>query len=443
MCHPAELDKNAQNSLLNLVTPVFTDSDNNMLEAVPTQEEILKVLSASNLEASAGSDGISSLVYKQCWDSLGDSLFRVMKSLFEGSPLPVSMRTAMMSFCSKPKKANSCKPCDKRRISILNCDFKLYEGLLAKRYRSLGSRVLSPLQYVAGKNRTIHHGIARARDAIEAASRSNLECGIGDQDYIAAFDFLVLSWVWQVLKQKGVKEASTDRLRNLYAGGITIPVVNNFPLPVIYYVRGSLRQKRTGSMEWFAFGIDPLLIFLDLNLSGIPVSSIPVLGPAQEGEKFPLPKKEERFKAMAYCDDVKPAICNIEEFEIADPLSQKCKFLPLGKWRRTLTQDDIPTPYMRLTDTLDMVGVQLCAVWTATRRKNGETIQQKVKNLIGSWRTGKFMPLRLRPYSVNTFALSKVWFRCSTVNLREGDYAAVNSSVKNGSMQIFSLSLKK
>ena len=213
MCHPAELDKNAQNSLLNLVTPVFTDSDNNMLKAVPTQEEILKVLSASNLEASAGSDGISSLVYKQCWDSLGDSLFRVMKSLFEGSPLPVSMRTAMMSFCSKPKKANSCKPCDKRRISILNCDFKLYEGLLAKRYRSLGSRVLSPLQYVAGKNRTIHHGIARARDAIEAASRSNLECGIGDQDYIAAFDFLVLSWVWQVLKQKGVKEASIDRLR--------------------------------------------------------------------------------------------------------------------------------------------------------------------------------------------------------------------------------------
>ena len=81
---------------------------------------------------------------------------------------------------------------------------------------------------------------------------------------------------------------------------------------------------------------------------------------------------------------------------------------------------------MRLTDSLDMVGVQLCAVWTATRRKNGETIQQKVRNLIGSWRAGKFMPLRLRPYSANTFALGKVWFRCSTVCLREGDYAAVN-----------------
>ena len=46
-------------------------------------------------------------------------------------------------------------------------------------------------------------------------------------------------------------------------------------------------------MEWFAFGIDPLLTFLELNLSGILVSSVPILGPALEGESFPLPNKEE------------------------------------------------------------------------------------------------------------------------------------------------------
>ena len=66
-------------------------------------------------------------------------------------------------------------------------------------------------------------------------------------------------------------------------------------------------------MEWFSFGIDPLLVFLDLNLSGIPISSLPVLGPATENELFPLPCLEERFKVMAYCDDVKSAICSIEE----------------------------------------------------------------------------------------------------------------------------------
>ena len=87
----------------------------------------------------------------------------------------------------------------------MNCDFKLYEGLIARRFRKIGSRTLSPNQYMAGGDRNIQHGIARARDAITAATRSNLRCGIWDQDYIQAFDFLVLSWVWRVLKKKGVR----------------------------------------------------------------------------------------------------------------------------------------------------------------------------------------------------------------------------------------------
>ena len=134
-----------------------------------------------------------------------------------------------MNFCPKPKKPNSKKPGDKRRISVLNCDFKLYEGLIARRFRKLGGHTLSPLQYVAGKNRLIHHGISRARDAIYTANRLNLRCGIGDQDYIAAFDFLVLSWVWRVLEKKGVQVSSIERLKSLYSDGIIIPVVNSIP----------------------------------------------------------------------------------------------------------------------------------------------------------------------------------------------------------------------
>ena len=85
---------------------------------------------------------------------------------------------------------------------------------------------------------------------------------------------------------------------------------------------------------------------------------------------------------------------------------------------------------MRLTDTLDMVGVQLCATWSATRRKNGDNIRSKVQKLLGGWRSGKFLPLIQRPFSVNTYALSKVWYRTACVNLRESDFHAINSSIK-------------
>ena len=78
-----------------------------------------------------------------------------------------------------------------------------------------------------------------------------------------------------------------NRLQNLYAKGITIPVVNSVPGRAVMDVRGALRQGGVGSMEWFAIGIDPLLIFLDKNLKGIPIISLPVQGPVLEGEKFP------------------------------------------------------------------------------------------------------------------------------------------------------------
>ena len=94
----------------------------------------------------------------------------------------------MMHFGTKPKKPKSIQPKDKRRLSLLNCDFKLVEGLDARRFRKIGNRVLSPNQYVAGKDRNIHHGIAKARDDIQSVMISKLGCGIADTDFVAAFD---------------------------------------------------------------------------------------------------------------------------------------------------------------------------------------------------------------------------------------------------------------
>ena len=183
--------------MLSLVETVVTENDNSMLETEPSLQEVLETL-----KASAGSDGITGLAYKECWDSL--------------------MRTAMLNFCPKQKKIDFHNPNDKLRISVLNCDFKLYEGILARRFRKLGEHMLSPPQYVAGKNRSIQHAIMRARDAITAAKNLNLHCGIGDQDYISVFNSLVLSWVWFILERKEVNEVSIRRLKNLYANGITV-----------------------------------------------------------------------------------------------------------------------------------------------------------------------------------------------------------------------------
>ena len=114
-----------------------------------------------------------------------------------------------------------------------------------------------------------------------------------------------------------------------------------------------------------------------------------------------------------------------------DPAAGKVKFLALGRWQGTLTQEDIPHQYIQLSDHLDFVGVELQSTYTQTRKVNGEQLQTRVKNTIGVWKAGKFMPLTLRPYSANTYALSKVWFKCSSINLRTQDIDTITSQVKS------------
>ena len=276
-------------------------------------------------------------------------------------------------------------------------------------------------------------------------------CGIADTDYQAAFDFLVMTWVFLVLEKKGVCEEVINRLKNLYQDNLSIVVVNNIEGKTVKNLRLSLRQGDIPSMYFFAFGIDPLITYLPKRLSGILITSLSVIGPVPANfTAVRLPPLEEHYKVISYADDLKPAITTMEEFQLVndasalfeaasgcklhrDPASLKCKFLPLGKWKKDLKQGDLPDDcqYFVLSDHLDMVGVQLRSTWVQTRKANGDIIQERVANTINPWRGGKFMPFTMRPWSLNNYALSKVWFRCGSVDLREGDISSINKSVKS------------
>ena len=448
LLHPATLDPVAQETLLNEVNPVFTDEDNQMFLSPPTKNDIWETICESNLQAAPGSDGIPSLFYKECWKIMDDSLHAVMNDIFEEKKLPPSLRTSLMVFGAKPKKPGSILPKDKRRISLLNSDFKIATGLEARKMKKTATHSLSHLQLVAGDDRRIHHGINLARNAIYAASKPGHKgCGILDTDLIAAFDYLCLEWAYMVLERKGLHRNAINRLRNLYSDNISVIVVNNIEGKAVKNIRLSLRQGDLPSMHLFAFGIDPLLTYLEKRLQGILIASLPVEGPVLPNTPQ-LPPQEERYKVIGYADDVKPAVTKIEEFILIDnamalferasgcklhrdPESKKCKFLPLAKWKGTLKQEDIPCPYMTLTDELEMVGVELKATWTQTRKANGDAIQKRVSSKINLWKGGKFMPLSMRSWSINTYGLSKVWFKTHSVDLRVLDITNINKSVKS------------
>ena len=114
-----------------------------------------------------------------------------------------------------------------------------------------------------------------------------------------------------------------------------------------------------------------------------------------------------------------------------DPIAGKCRVLPLGRWRNVLQQEDIGHPYMRLHDTLSMLGVELTDSWQSTRKSKCDYLKEKLRVTIGSWKSGKQMPLVCRPFSLNTYCLSKVWYRTGIIDLRQGDIQDMTSKCKS------------
>ena len=55
-------------------------------------------------------------------------------------------------------------------------------------------------QFAQGESKRINHTIALARDAIYAANQRKHGCAIANLDFKAAFDFLGMEWVFEVLR---------------------------------------------------------------------------------------------------------------------------------------------------------------------------------------------------------------------------------------------------
>jgi hypothetical protein len=445
--HPAVLDSEAQATLLSELQVVFTDADNTMLTAVPDKEEVWMSVKTSNVDSSPGTDGITSLVYRECWDILGDAMTEVVQAVFSGEQPTLSQRTSLMVFSAKPKKLRSLKPGDKRRLSMLNSDFKVITGVELGRYNKVVTHTLCPQQLAVGGDRRITHGICMARDAIFAAGKAKISCGMQDNDYEAAFDFLCLSWVGLVMTKMGLAKEAVSRFFRLYRAGITIPVINNILGDQINNNRLSLRQGDRPSGIWFCFGIEPLLIYLERRLKGILIHSSPVLGPTLPDQPRNLPHLETRYKVVGYLDDCKPAICNEEEFELVDktsllfesssgcklhrnPDSNKCKILMMGKWKEW-NQDQVPLPYLKLTDHLDYLGCKLFSSYNITKRENGINMQKMMEDQMRSWKSGKFMPLSSRPWSISSYCTSRLWYRACCLDFRVGDCNKITSTIKS------------
>ena len=168
------------------------------------------------------------------------------------------MRTSTVQFLSKPKKANSIKLTDKRKISVLCTDFKCLETVLANRLNSAMPQFISDSQF-ASKPRKIHQGISAARDLVSFAEKESLDMALLALDMKSGFDFLQMDFVYFCMRKYGFSDMSINIFKNVYGSALALSVVNGQRSKLIRDVRKTLRQGGSGSMQIFNIGVNPII----------------------------------------------------------------------------------------------------------------------------------------------------------------------------------------
>ena len=102
----------------------------------------------------------------------------------------------------------------------------------------------------------------------------------------------------------------------------------------------------------------------------------------------------------------------------------------MGEWKKW-SQEEIPLNFLTKSDFLDMLGVKIYSNYTETRQKNGEMLVKGVKETIDRWKSGKFMAFTDRTSCVNTYVLSKIWYKTSAIDFNKGDFEKITSYIKS------------
>ena len=444
---PAKLDKKAQQELLDGIGVVFTKEDNQMLEAPVTDEEIKKSLLSANQKAAPGSDGIPYAFYTKFWSLIGHHLCAVVKSVISSGSPTSSMATSFMVFSPKPGKSSSIRPKDKRKISMLQADFKVVTGVLAARLRKTDSHTLSPRQYAVG-DKKITHGINMFRDAIHNLPANGRGAAVVETDFQQAYDLLAVSWTWLVLEAKGCSPSFVSTMRRIYeeSPDYVITIINNEQQKKILNLRNSIKQGCRGSTELFTHSIDPVLAKLDRNLAGICYHKMATEGPKHPVLGPPL-AVETRLKLIGFVDDIKAILRSIEEFKLLDgtislfekssgsrlhrdPATKKCQLLALGRWG-LWKQRNSPLDYMLVVQELNILGVKMTRSALSSRNANGDDLVKRVRDTINGFKAGRFLPLVSKPWVANCYIMSKISYRSSAYNLRQGDLNKIQSATKS------------
>lgn len=258
-----DLDQNSQQDILAKIPKILFDQDNIFLKAIPSNEEIKKVVFSFEGSKSPGPDGFPMFFFQMYWSVVGKDVTDAVKEFFGAKRILKEVNGTFISLI--PKKAGADTMDNFRSISLCNSSYKIISKVITSRLLTLLPKLISHQQngFVLGKH--ILDSIITVHDNIHSLMMDKKEGFIMKIDLSKAYDIVDWSLLERSFLAFGFNRCCTKILMQLVTLASFSMLVNGSPTPFFKSSRG-LSQGDPLSPILFVIMVECLGRYIDSTI---------------------------------------------------------------------------------------------------------------------------------------------------------------------------------
>ncbi|KAH0633200.1 hypothetical protein KY284_035986 [Solanum tuberosum] len=254
-------NRNAEN-ILQCITRMVTEEQNQNLKALPTKEESKQVVYSMNPNSAPGPDGFGGMFYQACWDIIQDELLEAVLAYFSGHIMPKFMSHSCLVVLPKvehPNRFNEFRP-----ISLTNFTSKIISKILCLRLAPILPHLISENQSGFVRGRSITDNIMLAQEIIHNIKKPKEGDNVVIKlDMAKAYDSVSWSFTCLVLSAMGFGEVFIDLVWRTMSNNWYSVIVNGTRHGFFHSTRG-LKQGDPLSPALFILRVEVLSRMLNL-----------------------------------------------------------------------------------------------------------------------------------------------------------------------------------
>ncbi|XP_026378811.1 uncharacterized protein LOC113273280 [Papaver somniferum] len=217
---------------------LVNEDDQRMLDVIPEEEDIKKIIFEMDPESTRGPDGFSGIFYRSCWEILKQDLVESIQYCWRRKFISKGMNSSFLFLLPKTqvaKTANHFRP-----IGLSNVIFKIFTNIITSKMSELMKKVISPQQVAYFKGRSIHENVILASELVNEMKFKRRGVNVSMKLDISQ-DYDTVSWVIKVLTKYGFSNNWCEWIITLFKSARIYVLVNGGPCGFFKVERG-LRQ---------------------------------------------------------------------------------------------------------------------------------------------------------------------------------------------------------